>query len=51
MSEFGREVAGTIYRSRAERIGQAAADDAIGSLDVALDSDRVADWIIAVARS
>ena len=49
--EFGREVAGTIYRSRAERIGQAAADDAIGSLDVALDSDRVADWIIAVARS
>lgn len=49
--EFGRDVARTIYEHRAQRLGREPADRALRSLDVSLDRERVADWIVAVARS
>ena len=49
--EFGAPVARTIYDSRVDRIGQELADLAVASLAASLDRERVADWIVAVARS
>jgi GMP synthase-like glutamine amidotransferase len=49
--EFSPEVAGTIYDRRAERIGRESAARAVASLDVPLDSERVAGWIVTALRS
>jgi GMP synthase-like glutamine amidotransferase len=49
--EFGTDVAETLYRGRADRIGHDLADAAVASLDRLLDRRRVADWIVEVART
>ena len=48
--EFGVEVAGVLYRHRAERVGQRLVDDAVASLASGLDRRRVAEWMVTVAR-
>ena len=49
--EFSPEVAGTIYDRRAGRIGRDSAARAVASLDVPLDVERVAGWIVTALRS
>jgi GMP synthase-like glutamine amidotransferase len=48
--EFGPELAGSLYRSRVERIGAAPIEAALATLGRPLDRARVADWIVEVAR-
>jgi GMP synthase-like glutamine amidotransferase len=48
--EFGPELARSLYQSRVERIGAEPIATALASLERPLDRDRVADWVIGVAR-
>ncbi len=49
--EFGPELAGSLYRSRIERIGAEPVSDALATLDRTLDRHTVADWLIATIHS
>lgn len=48
--EFGPELAGSLYRSRVERIGAEPIARALDSLSSPLDRARVSDWIIDFVR-
>jgi len=49
--EFVPDLAGSLYRSRVERIGADAVDEALSTLDRSLDRFTVADWLIATIRT
>lgn len=49
--EFGPDLARSLYRSRVERIGAEPIAAALATLDRPLHRQRVADWVIGVART